>query len=219
MQEREDIQSHKVMGLDADKRDRIINAAMREFMHGFKRASTDNIVREAGISKGLLFHYFGTKENLYSFLITYGCDLMVNEYFNLVNVRQPDLFESFWQMMLLKRDLMQRYPLLFNFLAQVFFRQKEGEEDENALLIKGLQEKMMGEIFGSYDASMFKEDIDPRKAANIALWTLTGYAEGQLSPDKTMEDYQQEYGRYLTELKEYFDILRRVLYKPQEGLA
>ncbi|MDR2572521.1 MAG: TetR/AcrR family transcriptional regulator, partial [Oscillospiraceae bacterium] len=60
---------HKIMAMDPEKRDRVINAAMKEFRKGFKSACTDEIVREAGISKGLLFHYFGTKDGLYDFLL------------------------------------------------------------------------------------------------------------------------------------------------------
>ena len=47
----------KFLKLDDEKRDRILNAAMKEFRYGYVKASTDIIVKEAGISKGLLFHY------------------------------------------------------------------------------------------------------------------------------------------------------------------
>lgn len=48
----ENLNDHKIMSLAPDKRDRILNAAMKEFARGYKNASTDNIVRESGISKG-----------------------------------------------------------------------------------------------------------------------------------------------------------------------
>ena len=45
--------------LKKEKQDRMINAALKVFaMNGYQKASTDDIVKEAGISKGLLFHYF-----------------------------------------------------------------------------------------------------------------------------------------------------------------
>ena len=45
------------------KRQRILDAAIREFAeHGYDKASTNSIVKEAGIAKGLLFHYFGSKK-------------------------------------------------------------------------------------------------------------------------------------------------------------
>ena len=87
----------KFHALDDDKRERIISAAMKEFLIGYKHASTDNIVREAGISKGLLFHYFGTKENLYRFLVEYVAETFTQEFLNVLNIRQPDILDSLWQ--------------------------------------------------------------------------------------------------------------------------
>lgn len=48
-----------------DVRERIIEAAMRVFAaHGYFRAPTALIAREAGVSKGLLFWYFRSKDEL-----------------------------------------------------------------------------------------------------------------------------------------------------------
>ncbi len=53
------------------KQDAIINAALKSFaLNGYKKTSTDVIVREAGISKGLLFHYFISKQGLYALFLT-----------------------------------------------------------------------------------------------------------------------------------------------------
>jgi len=50
-------------GIEPEKRDRILNAAIEEFASfPFEKASTNHIVAKAGISKGLLFHYFGSKQ-------------------------------------------------------------------------------------------------------------------------------------------------------------
>mgnify|MGYP001006429114 FL=1 len=51
--------------IDEQKRQRVIRASIEEFAKGYEVASTNEIVRKAGISKGLLFHYFGNKKNLY----------------------------------------------------------------------------------------------------------------------------------------------------------
>ena len=52
--------------LPEEKQQRIINAGIEVFSnHEYKRASTDEIARKAGISKGLLFHYFHNKKSFY----------------------------------------------------------------------------------------------------------------------------------------------------------
>ena len=65
--------NQKFFDLKKDKQDRMINAAMKQFyLEGYKRASTDEIVKDAKISKGLLFHYFLSKKGLYQFLCDYS---------------------------------------------------------------------------------------------------------------------------------------------------
>ena len=53
--------------LDADeRRDSILAAARRVFIHSSPtEASTAEIAREAGVTRGLVHHYFGTKRELY----------------------------------------------------------------------------------------------------------------------------------------------------------
>jgi TetR/AcrR family transcriptional regulator, cholesterol catabolism regulator len=48
-----------------DRREQIIDAAMRVFSQkGFTRATNKDIAREAGITPGLIYHYFENKEGL-----------------------------------------------------------------------------------------------------------------------------------------------------------
>ena len=67
--------NEKFFDLKKEKQDRMINAALKVFaLNGYRHASTDDIVREAAISKGLLFHYFETswESMLLSMTTVYG---------------------------------------------------------------------------------------------------------------------------------------------------
>ena len=67
--------NEKFFDLKKEKQDRMINAALKVFaLNGYRHASTDDIVREAAISKGLLFHYFENKlgSMLLSMTTVYG---------------------------------------------------------------------------------------------------------------------------------------------------
>lgn len=58
------------LSLSEEKQKEILSAALEEFsQHGYDLASTNNIVAKAGISKGLLFKYFLSKENLFLFIV------------------------------------------------------------------------------------------------------------------------------------------------------
>ena len=61
------------LDLTKEKQDRMINAALKVFaLQGYRHGSTDDIVREAAVSKGLLFHYFDSKIGVYSFVYDTG---------------------------------------------------------------------------------------------------------------------------------------------------
>jgi len=209
----QDLETHKIMAMEPDKRDRIINASMKEFAKGYKAACTDTIVKEAGISKGLLFHYFGTKDGLYSFILQNACEMIHNEYLVLIDLKQMDIIEKIWQMTLLKIDLSYKHPALFDFLAKAYGELQENPNDEFTVYFEKTRSIAIEKALADIDTTLFKDGIDPKKAANIILWTLNGYSTSQISSDMSMEDYQKEYERYLEDIKEYIGILRKTLYK------
>ena len=72
--------NEKFFDLKKEKQDRMINAALKLFAeNGYRRASTDEMVKEAGISKGLLFHYFTSKAGLYEFICDYSVKFVIME--------------------------------------------------------------------------------------------------------------------------------------------
>ncbi|MCL2361019.1 MAG: TetR/AcrR family transcriptional regulator [Defluviitaleaceae bacterium] len=207
----------KFLTLEPEKRERIINAAMTEFLHGFKKASTDNIVREAGISKGLLFHYFGTKERLFNFLIDYAIDTVKAEYLDLVNIYQPDILDSIWQSSLLKKDLSVRFPSIFDFLTNSYVEAKTGVgvATDNLERFTQMSDKIITEIYAHADTSLFRDDIDKKAAMNIIGWTMSGYSHAKImeSGENPGADARENYDQYLEEFEKILGVLRQVFYK------
>ena len=53
----------------------ILDISLNHFIrYGFYGASTRKIAEEAGISSGLMFHYFPNKLSLYEDLVEIGCE-------------------------------------------------------------------------------------------------------------------------------------------------
>ena len=91
--------NEKFFDLKKEKQDRMINAALKIFaLKGYEHASTDDIVREAGISKGLLFHYFISKIGLYAFVYDYSVKYLMLEYSTGISKEETDYFELILQM-------------------------------------------------------------------------------------------------------------------------
>jgi AcrR family transcriptional regulator len=215
----------KFFALDGEKRERIVNAAMGEFLHGFAQAKTDNIVKAAGISKGLLFHYFGTKENLYDFLIDYAIDTIKAEFIDLINrVVQEDILESVWQMSLLKQDISKRFPAMFDFMTSTYLDTRHSMNPVQAAHLARfteLRDKVLEDSFKRCDMTLFREGIDPRKAIDIIVWALAGYAEATTAKaaeadlSTVGESARTNYDRYLNEFRDYLEVFRKCFYKEE----
>ena len=212
----------KFLDQDPEKRERILNAAMKEFLQGFKNASTDNIVREAGISKGLLFHYFGTKENLYNFLIDHTVEIVQAEYVDLINIRQKDILDSIWQLSLLKQDLSIRFPTIFEFLARVYIDDRDCPAKKHLERFTAIHGKIMQDMYGHADVTLFKDDVEPEQAIKIIRWVMKGLTESMtaaMEKDFTGSISREQYDKMLGELKDYLSIMRRCFYKNKEDLS
>ena len=109
--------NEKFFDLKKEKQDRMINAALKVFAkNGYAHASTDDIVREAGISKGLLFHYFISKLGLYSFVYDYSVRYMVLELTTGIDKSEQDFFELIRQIKEAELQVMKTYPYMVLFL-------------------------------------------------------------------------------------------------------
>ncbi len=59
-----------VKNAEISRREAIFEASLKEFAAvGYERANTNRICECAGVSKGLLFHYYGSKKQLYMFTV------------------------------------------------------------------------------------------------------------------------------------------------------
>nr|WP_241762330.1 TetR/AcrR family transcriptional regulator [Anoxybacillus flavithermus] len=95
-----------------DKKKLIIRTAIEEFVqNGYEHASTDVITSRAGISKGLLFHYFKSKKNLYLYVVYYARELLTEKVMEAVNeIRCDDFFERMKQIVLIKQRVFMQHP-------------------------------------------------------------------------------------------------------------
>lgn len=64
----------------ADREEQILDVAGRVFAeHGFAATSVADIARQAGISKPLIYNYFGSKEGLFERCLSEAADLLIGE--------------------------------------------------------------------------------------------------------------------------------------------
>ena len=197
----------KFMKLPEDKRDRILNAAMKEFRYGFKKASTDAIVKDAGISKGLLYHYFSSKLQLYDFLINFINDIMQRSYNDLLNNSNRDILMALWQSATLRREINKRYPYINEFSDGAYAHLKDIPEGMLNRFIQK-QEASYSDMLMKSDLTKLRDDIDPTKAIDLIFWSIEGFFEySKITNTKGEND------SFLEDLLAYLDIFRLCFYK------
>ncbi|MBO8156064.1 MAG: TetR/AcrR family transcriptional regulator [Bacillaceae bacterium] len=202
--------NEKFFSLDQEKQERIINAALKEFgQKGFQKASTNEIVKEAGISKGLLFHYFNNKKGLYLFLFDYAVDRLVERIFSNENQLMEDVFERFLQITIQKLHLFKKHPDLLDFLMTAM----DDETIQYDLKNREMLEQAYQRVFAGIDYSRFKSGIDIEKALKVIFWTFQGFGEEEQENLKQLGIQHYDINRVKTRMEDYIQLLRQLFYE------
>nr|WP_281395968.1 TetR/AcrR family transcriptional regulator [Clostridium aciditolerans] len=196
------------------KRNTLLTVAMRKFAkNGYKKTTTDEIISEAEISKGLLFHYFGTKKGLYTFLFEYASTTIMQDFYAQIDMKERDVLKRLRKMFLLKLELTNKYPAIFDFVSSAYFEKDPIVSEKINKYSTEMFFDAQKEILKDIDLSLFKENNDIQKIIDIIIYTLRGYSETQASQGKLIEDYNKEHERYIREIDEYITVLRTAFYK------
>ena len=188
--------------LKKEKQDRMINGALKVFsQYGYHHASTDEIVKESNISKGLLFHYFESKIGLYAFLYDYVTRFVTLELTQYVEKNENGFFEMYRQILTAKANALSQYPYIFLFLNKA-----DEETDEAAVYeISERREKyrrIMEALRERADITIFDDGTDYRKIWDIMDYTVDGLLQKHIRSENFRSDL------FLEEAKEYVDLIQ-----------
>ncbi|WP_455325254.1 TetR/AcrR family transcriptional regulator [Facklamia languida] len=203
----------KFNNLKPEKQKQIINAAIKEFVrNGFEKASTNEIVKRANISKGSLFNYFNSKKDLYLYLIEYSSKAIVNLN-EEIDLSETDLFKRIERVALQKFYVQQKYPQAFEFLAST--KQEESVEVKDIIKqrLNPIYNQAINKLYKDIDYSKFREGIDIEKAIEILNWTMFGVGEKGLKELFTFDDIGKFGEKYLEEWNVYAELLKYSFYK------
>jgi AcrR family transcriptional regulator len=113
--------------LPASEQQMIIKVCIEEFGDkGYERASTNTIVKNAGIPKGTLFYFFENKKNLFLYLV----DHAVDRYVNFVELHTENLPHDLFDRMLYMFEVRMRFAVHAPNLYRFFFRTLLNVSDE-----------------------------------------------------------------------------------------
>lgn len=212
----------KFESLPEEKKKRILDACIEEFsQNSYENASTNSIVQRAGISKGILFHYFGNKKNLFFYVYDYILDF-VNEYImeklnKVIADPQTDFFERIMKTGLFKMQLAQEYPTMYGILFNAMHLPADMQKDIQARYEKAYKE-YMALITNDMDTSKFRKDIDRNKAIEMIFFALEGISNKytKILKSMTANEIFSRMESIAKEYYEYMDILKGGIYGNSE---
>lgn len=201
--------------LPKEKKEKIINICIEEFAkNGYQKASTNKIVERAGISKGILFHYFGNKKKIFLYVLDYVLDdfeKKTDKYIKKVNPR--DIFDRLLKWSLMEIKFSSEYPVKYNFLVKAFISPPKELEDEIKIRYNQKYNKYLKVFMENIDTEKFRSDIDVNKAIEILFFSLGGITKKYTELYRGREDeILKDKNKLVIELEEYINILKLGFY-------
>lgn len=195
----------KFFDLKKEKQDRILNGALKVFaLNGYKNGSTDVIVKEAGISKGLLFHYFGTKQELYRFLLDYSIRFLQLEIRSNVSASETDYFTIWRQILASEESIMDQYPYMIAFLesAQTETDPDTFEPEDERKRSKDVYSKALQNA----DFVHINPEVDIKAVEQMLHFTRNSIQR------KLMFKDMMDAGIYVQQVSHYFEMMAKLTY-------
>lgn len=200
--------------LQKQRKEALLKTALKEFAEaGYEQASTNRIARDAGISKPLMFHYVGNKQQLFLFVYEYFSDLLNKEYYRQLDRTEPDLIKRLHSAYLIQLRLLYAYPWVFD-----FFKMSAGmdiqlfDEDIQQKLIKQKTEDCP-DLFEQYDRSLFLLPQEDAACIQILYCSCKGFQDLMLDKIRTMQPAKLCISSLEKDLDIFFMGLRRLMYK------
>lgn len=160
--------------INEEKKSTIINAALSEFATlGILNASTNNIVKNSGISKGSLFKYFETKDDLCFYLFDTVSGEMMEELAENIENFSSEIYQRIIDYSAWEIGWYISNPVKGRFILE-FTKENDKDFSRKREIRYGKQsQNMYYELFGAADDNNM--NTDRKMAADLIKWILEGY--------------------------------------------
>ncbi len=159
----------KEIDLNNEKVIKIINAAFEEFAKfGKTKASLNKILKMAGISKGVFYHYFSDKEELFNYLLKYSTEIGIFKMNESIDWTNDDIIKRIFEITTYKLEVIREHPYMIAF--------SEGfNSDVLSYMDKNEMDHWRKKVY-SYNISIekLKDPSTLEEAIHISRWTFRG---------------------------------------------
>ena len=202
--------------LPNQKRDQIFRSALREFAEkGYESASTNSITDEAGISKGLLFHYFGSKKDLYLSVLDHCVRYYQAFYEHRASEFSSDIFDRMLQASALKIEMLRSSPDTYRVLTEAFVNTPGDIGFEVLEIRKKALTEGFATLCGGLDLSRLRNGIEPSRVLELLMAVsealISKYIAVQQASGKMPLDVMPA---VIDEFREAIQIIKHGAYEP-----
>ena len=192
--------SERFLALPLEKQHRLINAGYKLFsQYSYRKASTEDIAREAGISKGYLFYYFHNKRALYLYLCDHAIQVMRGQVMDEAFSGITDFFELMHHAISRKARVIAEFPHLTGFILRAYLSQQEETSEDLRQKFSELSQTGYQDAFRNLDLSPFRPEVDPAYMVRLLHWMADGYMleVQRMGRVPSLTEIKDEYGRLL----------------------
>ena len=194
------------------KRELIINACIDEFAsHGYEKSSTDRIIKTAGISKGGLYEYIATKEELFVFITEHT----YRELYGFIRAGLKndgeelpgDILERFKLVSSIAIDFYIKNPDYVRFISNTHRINDQALEDKT----KKIFMKQFLIVFGSIEGESLRYDRE--RLIDLLIWLLAKTRDDFLHALKKNKNIKKLKTIYNDNWDFYLSVLKTGIYK------
>jgi AcrR family transcriptional regulator len=172
--------------LSGEKAQRIVDAMRQSVARRGSAGSTfDHVSREAGVSRGLLHYYFGTKEQLLVEAVKRDCELRLEQMEKELSAAKS--YQDFIALMAQNLDITVNDPDFLTLVFELFTlsRRNPGIAVEYAALMRRTREHVGGMLAAAEKEGVIRLHASPECVAEVLFSLGDGLALRMLSePDR-----------------------------------
>lgn len=189
-----------------EKVKRIIDAAYEEFAkYGESKASLNKILKSAGLSKGVFYHYFTDKDELFHYLMYYTVELSMKDFDNRIDWDNSDIIKRICDVSKIKFEVMKQHPFLIEF-GDVY--KSRMAEQLDVVYTSNWREKF---YTNNIDFSRFKNPEEAQTILHIVRWSYKGLFMNILNGSNRPSD--EVYEAMYRKCDELYEVLSENFYK------
>lgn len=210
------------MVLPKEKQEQIFLAAAREFAaKGYDKASTNAIVKEAGIGKGMLFYYFGSKLELYNDLLKQLWAQMETLIHEMEIPKGMGIIETFQHLTRIKMKSVIEKPVWFDLVTRLYLHPEDlavsPEAQQTFAQSAKIREARMQETFSKADMSRLRKDIPQERIMQHISFVMEGFSQHVTNTIKQTgtDYYDSKDNPFWDEYELFTEDLKTMLYEKE----